>query len=508
MSIVIIGSGFSGIGMAIQLKKAGIHDFVILERGDEVGGAWRDNTYPGCACDVQSHVYSFSFEPNPAWARMFAPQPEILAYLKHCVDKYGVRPHIRFHQNVTRARFDEPSAEWIVETMSGDTYRARVLIAGTGALCNPSFPVLPGIERFAGRAFHSAEWDHSYPLEGKRVAVVGTGASAIQFVPQIAPRVGQLHLYQRTPPWILPKPDREIPAWEHEVYRRVPLAQKLVRGAIYSRLEGRVLAFAVRPKLMQAAGRLALAHIESQIESPELRRKVTPDYTMGCKRVLLSNDYYPSLALRHVDVVTDGIREVREHGVVTADGKYREADAIIYGTGFRVQEVVPRGMFFGRGGVDMADSWTQGPEAYKGTSVSGFPNLFMLLGPNTGLGHNSMVYMIESQVAYVLSAVQKMRAGGWSSVDVTRGAQTVYNRGLQAKLGKAVWQSGCKSWYLDANGKNTALWPGFTFRFRKQTARFDEDAYVVERGSVAARPEAVGAAAESRRTREEAREIA
>jgi cyclohexanone monooxygenase len=366
---------------------------------------------------------------------------------------------------------------------------------------------LLGIERFAGAAFHSAEWDHSVELEGKRVAVVGTGASSIQFVPQIAPRVRELHLYQRTPPWILPKPDREIPEWEHEVYRRVPLAQKLMRGAIYSKLEARVLAFAINPKLMQAAGRMAVAHIESQIASPELRRKVTPDYTMGCKRVLLSNDYYPALALPQVDVITHGIREVREHSIVADDGTEREVDAIIYGTGFKVQEVIARGMFFGRGGVDIADTWITGPEAYKGTSVSGFPNLFLILGPNTGLGHNSMVYMIESQAAYIMDALQRMRAEGWSTVDVKRAAQAEYNHGLQAKLGKAVWQTGCKSWYLDANGKNTALWPGFTFRFRKQTAEFDEANYVVERSAPGATLSDAAAPA-SKRTQEKIQEVA
>ena len=480
MSIVIIGSGFAGIGMAIQLKKAGIHDFVILERGNDLGGAWRDNTYPGCACDVQSHVYSFSFEPNPSWGRAFAPQPEILAYIRHCATKYGVLPHIRFGQNVKSARFDDAASEWTVETAT-ETLRARVVISGAGALCNPATPALPGIERFRGAAFHSAEWDHSVDLDGKRVAVIGTGASAIQFVPQIAPRVRELHLYQRTPPWIMPKPDREIGGWEHELYRRVPLTQKLMRGAIYSRLEGRVLAFAVHPGLMKAAGRMAKAHIDAQIASPELRRKVTPDYTMGCKRVLLSNDYYPSLALPQVDVITNGIREVREGSIVADDGTERPVDVIVYGTGFKVQEVVARGMFFGRGGVDVVDTWTAGPEAYKGTAIAGFPNLFMILGPNTGLGHNSMVYMIESQVAYIVDALQKMRKEGWATVDVKPQAQTEYNRGIQAELGKAVWQTGCKSWYLDENGKNTALWPGFTFRFRKQTAEFDSVSYVIER---------------------------
>jgi cation diffusion facilitator CzcD-associated flavoprotein CzcO len=504
MSIVIIGTGFSGLAMAIKLKSAGIQDFTLLERGNDVGGTWRDNTYPGCACDVQSHVYSFSFEPNPSWGRMFATQPEILAYLRKCADKYGIRSHIRFNENVTEARFDEAAAEWVVKTARGNIHRAKVLVSGAGALSNPAYPKLPGIERFQGKAFHSAEWDHSYELEGKRVAVIGTGASAIQFVPQVASKVAHLDLYQRTPPWVVPKPDRPISNLEKSVFRWLPAAQKLMRGALYSMLESRVLAFAVNPNIMKLGERLARSHIEKQIKDPELRRKVTPDYRLGCKRVLLSDDYYPALALPQVDVITDAVREVREHSIVTADGVERPVDAIIYGTGFRVQEFVPHGLFLGRGGQDLADTFAKGPEAYKGTAIAGFPNLFMLLGPNTGLGHNSVVYMVESQVTYVLDAIRRMRDDGIATLEVSRGAQAEYNKALQDKLGRAVWQSGCKSWYLDESGKNTALWPGFTFKFRHDTAHFDPEAYVVEReGTSSSLPSIENASRPSAETKRE-----
>lgn len=478
--VLIIGSGFAGLGMAIKLREAGIEDFQILERGSDVGGTWRDNHYPGCACDVQSHLYSFSFEPNPDWTRMFARQPEIRAYLEKCADKYDLRRHIVFGANVQTARYDDASASWTVTTADGRSFKAQVLVSGMGGLSNPAMPNIKGLEKFKGKAFHSAHWDHSYDLAGKKVAVIGTGASAIQFVPQLQKAAGRVDLYQRTAPWIMPKPDREIGQIERVLYRRFPALQNAYRTAIYWALESRVLGFAVNPKLMTLVQGIARSHIKKQIADPTLRAKVTPDYTIGCKRILISNDYYPALAQDNVEVITDSIAEVRANSIVDANGVERKVDAIIYGTGFKAQDPMPRGTVFGKGGVDLLDAWKDGPEAYLGLSVAGFPNFFMLVGPNTGLGHNSMVFMIESQVAYVMDALKTMKARQLRAVDVKPDAQVSFNKGIQGKLTKTVWTSGCKSWYVDANGKNTTLWPGFTFVYRGKTRRFKADQYQLE----------------------------
>jgi len=482
--ILIIGSGFAGLCMAIKLREQGIEDFQILERGDDVGGTWRDNHYPGCACDVQSHLYSFSFEPNPEWTRMFARQPEIKAYLEKCAAKYDLRRHIVFGANVQNARYDEATASWTVKTADGRSFSGRVLVSGMGGLSNPAMPNVKGLDSFKGKAFHSAHWDHSYDLTDKRVAVIGTGASAIQFVPQIQKAAKRVDLYQRTAPWIMPKPDREIGSRERRLYRALPALQNAYRTAIYWMLESRVLGFAVNPKLMTMVEGVARGHIKRHIKDPALRAKVTPDYTIGCKRILISNDYYPALAQANVDVITDDIVEVRANSVVDSAGNERAVDAIIYGTGFKAQDPMPRGTVFGTGGVDLLDAWKTGPEAYLGLSVAGFPNFFMLVGPNTGLGHNSMVFMIESQVAYVMDALKTMRKQKLRAVDVKPDAQVTFNKSIQGQLSKTVWTSGCKSWYVDANGKNTTLWPGFTFIYRGKTRRFPATAYRLERDTV------------------------
>ncbi|AXQ29999.1 NAD(P)/FAD-dependent oxidoreductase [Solimonas sp. K1W22B-7] len=473
LSVLIVGTGFAGLGMGIKLKEAGIDSFTILERADDVGGTWRDNSYPGCACDVQSHLYSFSFEPNPNWTRMFAPQPEIKAYLRHCAQKYELMPHIHYNAEVVRAEYDEKAAIWNVTTRAGETYGANVLVSGMGGLSTPAYPTIKGLEKFKGKTFHSANWDHAYELEGKRVAVIGTGASAIQFVPQIAKKVARLDLYQRTPTWILPKPDREITAAERLLFRRFPAAQQAFRNSIYWMLESRVLGFVINPRVMKLVERQARSHIRRQVADPALRAKLTPDYTIGCKRILISDDFYPAVSRANVEVIDSGIQEVKANSVVDASGVERAVDAIILGTGFKAQDPMPRGAIFGRDGQDILDAWKDGPEAYKGSTVAGFPNFYMLVGPNTGLGHSSMVYMIESQVQYVLDAVKTMRREGLRSLEVRPEVQARYNAGLQQKLGKAVWQSGCKSWYVNEAGKNTTLWPSFTFKFREETRRID-----------------------------------
>lgn len=481
--VVIIGAGFAGLCMAIQLAKSGVRSFTVLERGGDLGGTWRENRYPGCACDVQSPLYSYSFEPNAGWSRMFAERAEIHDYLRHCAHKYELLSHVRFNENVVCSRFDETRRQWVLQTERGQKYRAGVVVAAMGALSNPSYPRIQGAYQFQGEHFHSAEWNGSYDLTGKRVAVIGTGASAIQFVPQIAPAVARLDLYQRTAPWVMPKPDRAIGKIEKALYRALPFLQKLVRWAIYCQLESRVLAFAGHPKLMRLAAYQARRYIRREISDPELREKVTPNYVLGCKRVLISNDYYAALSRANVHVITHDIREIRPHSVVDATGEEREVDAIIYGTGFKVQELVPRGAFFGRGARDLADAWSAGPEAYKGTCISGFPNLFFLLGPNTGLGHSSMIFMIESQVRYVLDALRQMKEQGWSAVEVEPTVQAEFNRGLQERSESAVWSSGCTSWYLAESGRNTAIWPDFTFRFRRATRTFDAAAYRIEQAA-------------------------
>ena len=485
--IVIVGSGFGGIGLGIRLKQAGIHDFTILERAERVGGTWRDNTYPGVACDVPSHVYSFSFEPNPDWSRFYAPQAEILAYLERCADKYAVRAHIRFGTAATSATFDERTGLWTVKTSRGHAIEARVVVSGSGhALSKPVYPELAGRDTFQGKAMHSARWDHDFDLEGKTVAVIGTGASAVQIVPTIAPKVGRLHVFQRTAAWVTPKMDRPLSEREHRVFRRMPSVQKLERGIIYWVMESMAVGYVVDPRLNALREHFATRFLERSVRDPALRAKLTPTFRMGCKRVLFSNDYLPALQRENAELVCEPITEIRPHGVVTNDGRERPVDAIIYATGFETSEVKPPFPIVGRGGRDLADAWKSGIEAYQGTTIAGFPNLFLILGPNLGLGHSSMIFMMEAQFAYVLDAIQKMRARKLKFVDVKKDVQATYNRWLQARLARTVWNTGgCDSWYLTRGGKNTTAWPGFTFEYRLRMRRFDEESYDVvaeERG--------------------------
>jgi cation diffusion facilitator CzcD-associated flavoprotein CzcO len=478
LSVAIVGSGFSGIGLAIRLKQEGIEDFAVLERGDGVGGTWHFNTYPGCACDVPSHLYSFSFAPNPDWSRTYSRQPEIRAYLHRVVEDFGVAPKIRLNSEVTSARWDEDAQRWELETSRGPL-RARVLVSATGPLVEPKIPPFPGLERFAGPAFHSARWDHSVDLRGKRVAAVGTGASAIQFVPAIAPDVAQLHVFQRTPPWVMPHSSRPITRVEQRLYKALPFTQRLVRGGIYTARELLVLGFVKQPRIMKGIEKIAERHRRSAIADPALLEKVKPDYTIGCKRILPSNEWYPALARDNVELIAgDPIAEVRERSIVTESGEEREVDAIVFGTGFHVVDMPVAKMVHGRDGHALEDVWDGSPNAHLGTAVAGFPNLFILLGPNTGLGHSSMVYMIESQIAYVMDALRELRRNGHRTVEVRREVQERFNRDVQARMKGTVWSTGCKSWYLDEKGNNPTLWPDWTWRFRQRTAKFDPAEYV------------------------------
>jgi cation diffusion facilitator CzcD-associated flavoprotein CzcO len=487
---VIVGAGFSGMGMAIRLKQQGRDDFVVLERADEVGGTWWYNTYPGCACDVPSHLYSYSYAPNPEWSETYSRQPEIRDYLSRCADRFGLRPHLRLGTEATGAEWDEDERVWRVETSAG-TVTGRILIAGMGPLHAPKVPRLPGLERFEGTTFHSAQWNHDYDLTGKRVASIGTGASAIQYVPEIQPQVERLHVFQRTAPWVMPHSTRPITAVERRLYKRFPVLQRLMRGAIYGARELLVLGFAKRPRLMGLLEKLARKHMESQISDPELRAKVTPDYTIGCKRILPSNHWYRTLAQDNVELVTDGIREVRANSIVGEDGVEREVDAIIFGTGFHVTDMPVAQQVRGRDGKLLDDHWHGSPQAHLGCTVPGFPNFFLLLGPNTGLGHSSMVYMIESQVAYVLDALRVMDERRAETFEVSAEVAERFNAELQEELGGTVWNTGCSSWYLDDTGRNATLWPDWTFRFRQRTARFEPAHHRLE----APRPERAPAAA-------------
>jgi cation diffusion facilitator CzcD-associated flavoprotein CzcO len=476
--VVVVGTGFSGIGMAVRLLRDGERDFVLLERAGEVGGTWRDNTYPGCRCDVPSHLYSFSFAPNPKWSSTFSPQPEILDYLRDVARRFGVMPHVRFHTELRSADWDEAAGHWRLETSQGPM-TADVLVSGQGPLSEPRLPDVPGLDSFDGTTFHSAEWDHDHDLAGERVAVVGTGASAIQFVPAIQPQVEKLHLFQRTPPWVAPHPNRRLTQAERTLYSRLPLAQLAMRAGIYWARESFVLQFRHR-RVRRLATKIALRQLRRQVPDPELRAKLTPSYEIGCKRILPTNDWYPTLAKPNVEVLTEALAEVRPHSVVGSDGTEREVDTIVFGTGFHVTDIPIADLVRGREGRTLAEVWGGSPEAYKGAAVAGFPNLFLLVGPNTGLGHNSIVFMIESQVDYVGDALATMRSRGARRVEVHPQAQAAYNAEVQELTEGTVWVTGgCASYYIDRNGRNSSLWPTFTWPFRRRTREFDESAYAL-----------------------------
>jgi cation diffusion facilitator CzcD-associated flavoprotein CzcO len=478
VNVLIIGSGFAGLGAAIRLMKDGRDDFLVIERGSEVGGTWRDNTYPGAACDVPSHLYSYSFELNPRWSRSFSPQAEIQDYLRAVAAKYNVGSKHLFDTEVTLARWDDRSSRWLVDTTSGN-FSSDVLVGAVGALCEPSLPDIKGIETFRGELFHSARWNHDADLKGKRVALIGTGASAIQIGPAIVDDVAHLDVYQRTAPWVMPRHDRAYPKVESLAYQHVPLLQRAAREAIYWGREAFVLGFAFEPRILQLAQKAARNNIHKAIKDPALQAAVTPDWQIGCKRILISNTWYPMLAQDNVDLVTDGIAEIRGNAIVSTDGTVREVDAIVVATGFHVTDSPTYQRIIGKDGRSLAQVWDeQGQQAYKGAAVAGFPNMLFVVGPNTGLGHSSMVYMIESHLNYLSSALTTMQRQNLETFEVTEAAQREFNENLQAHMGRTIWKTGgCASWYLDKHGNNTTLWPGFTFVFRQQTRRFDVAAY-------------------------------
>jgi cation diffusion facilitator CzcD-associated flavoprotein CzcO len=476
--VAIAGSGFGGLGTAIRLKQSGIDDFLVLERSSDVGGVWRDNTYPGCACDVESHLYSLSFARNPEWTRSFSPASEIHAYLRACAERFGILPHLRFDHEIRNATWDVDAQRWRVETSQG-LITADFFVAAVGGLSDPSIPSLPGLDTFAGKTFHSARWDHGHDLAGKRVAVIGTGASAIQFVPAIQPKVDALKVFQRTAPWIVPRRDRPLGERERSVLRRSNAAQWMKRAGIYALRELMAVAF-FDTRAAKLAQRVAMKHLERSVRDPVLRAKLTPSYTMGCKRILLSDDYLPAVSRPNVDVVTDTIAEIRPEGVLTKDGTLHEVDTIIFGTGFHVQEYPFAERIRGTRGETLAETWKERMTAHLGTTVAGYPNLFLVQGPNTGLGHTSVITMIESQIEHIVNAVRYAASHELATIEPRVSAQEAFVRGVDAKMKGTVWTSGgCASWYLDARGRNSTLWPGFTFTFKRRVEPFDPSEYVV-----------------------------
>jgi cation diffusion facilitator CzcD-associated flavoprotein CzcO len=477
--VVIVGAGFAGVGLGIKLKEAGLHDFIILEKSDQIGGVWRQNRYPGAECDVPSHLYSFSFELRHDWPRQYASQADILDYLVHCVQKYGLEPHIRLAAEVTEARWDEPACHWIVATSDGCLFRARSLVTATGQLSRPLRPQLPGLAAFSGMVFHSAEWRDDYDLRGKRVAVIGTGASAIQFVPVIAPLASKLYVFQRSPAYVLPKRNKPYSQWQISLFRHVPGALQLNRLLIFLRHELRVLAFIRFPKWLRMMRPAFLRYLRRQVTDADLRSRLTPDYQMGCKRILLSNDFYPAMDRPNVELVTAGISELRPDTIIATDATERKVDCIIFGTGFAATDFLAPMRITGLGKRSLHQCWANGAEAHLGMTVTGFPNFFMLYGPNTNLAHNSIIYMIESQVHYVTACLMRLCRDQIRVLEIKKEIQDQFNSQIQRRLERTVWAKGCTTWYLTAGGKNTANWPGSTFEFRLRTRAPKWDQYIV-----------------------------
>ena len=470
--VAIIGAGAAGLCAAIELQRRGVEDFTIFEQSDGVGGTWRHNTYPGAACDVPSHLYSFLFAPKRDWTRRFPEQPEILGYFEEIVDRFDLRTRLRLGTEVSAAVFDDASATWTLTLGDGERVEADIVISGLGQLNRPHVPALPGLESFTGTTFHSAQWRHDHDVAGRSVAVVGTGASAIQFVPPVADQAAHLAIFQRSANWIIPKPDRPIEGWRKRALRDVAFVERLLRWSIYWRLE-------LNYRLMvqgSLVGRLirwrAVPELEKLVSARLPREALVPDYEPGCKRILLSNDWYPTILRPHVDVVLSPIERVIPDGIVTADGEHHRVDTIIFGTGFRSTEFLAPMTVTGRGGKDLNQAWADGAEAFLGVAVSGFPNFFMLYGPNTNLGHNSIIFMIESQARFIGNAIEHMIAHDLDWIDVRPDVMERFNEALQERAGQTVWATNCSSWYKNESGRITNNWPNSSFGYWRRMRRF------------------------------------
>lgn len=478
---LVVGAGFSGLGTAIRLRQARIEDFVVLERGDAVGGTWRDNTYPGAACDVPSLVYSFSFAPNPDWGRTFSRGEEIQAYLESLVDRFDLAAKIRLKQNVDELSFDERAGTWTAHTAAGDTFRARSVVVAPGPLANASLPAIRGIDTYEGHKIHSARWDRDYDLAGKRVAIIGTGSSAVQIVPRVVEQAERVKVFQRTPGWVLPRPDVAIPGWNKALFRTVPATQSLARGGLYWGMEALALAVVWDTPLTSALVTAARAYLRSQVRDSWMRRQLTPQYRPGCKRILLSSEYLAALQAPNCELITWPIATLSPTGIRTSDGLEHQVDCIVFATGFDVSH---RSGFpfpvFGTDGTTLSEAWSPVPHAYKSVNMAGFPNLFLTFGPNSGPGHNSALVYVEAQIDYAVRAIKRILRDDLRIFEVKADVQHRYNQDIQRRLQRTTWNSGCSSWYLTEDGHNATMYPGFATQFQRQMRRFDPATYTIE----------------------------
>lgn len=479
LQAIIIGSGFGGLGMAISLKQAGYKKIAILEKAGHLGGCWRDNTYPGCECDIPSHLYSYSFEPKHDWSQKFPPQPEILDYIDHCANKYGINPLIQYNTEVKGARYLENEGLWQVTTKDGRVLNSHILISAVGQLSRPNTPNIKGQDAFQGKQFHSAQWDHNYDLTGKKVAVVGTGASAIQFIPEIAKQAAAVTVFQRSAAYVVKKPNRRYPKWEQRLYKTAPILQEMNRQWIYWTNELRLISLRNPERLDKMAKKHFLKLLKDQISDKELRKRLTPNYVLGCKRALMSNDYYPTFLKPHVKLVNDGVSHMTKTGISDDQGNHHKVDAIIYGTGFKATEFLSPMEIHGVDGQELNQAWKEGAEAYLGITVNGFPNLFMLYGPNTNLGHSSIIFMLEKQIKYITKCAQYIVDHDVKSFNVKASVQNKYNQFLADLLKDTIWTLSCHSWYKNEFGKITNNWPTYTFIYEKMTKIPDWQDYKV-----------------------------
>ncbi|HEX6858853.1 MAG TPA: NAD(P)/FAD-dependent oxidoreductase [Caulobacteraceae bacterium] len=479
LDAIVIGAGFGGLAAAIKLRQAGFRNLLVLEKADRLGGTWRDNTYPGAACDVPSRLYSYSFALNPRWSRAYSGQAEIRQYMEDCADRFGVREHLRFNTEVERADWDEAAGLWRVSIKGGGVVSAPVLVSALGQLNRPHFAGIPGREKFKGDSWHSARWNHDVDLTGKTVACIGSGASAIQYIPEVAKTAGKVLIFQRTPNYIVPRLDKPTPPWLQRLYAAVPLVDRLFRHVIWQLMDWRFRAFKRGTKSAENFRKLALGYLEKEIPDPELRAKLTPNYPIGCKRILISDDYYAALRRDNVELITEAVAEITPDGVKTADGREHAADVLVYGTGFDTTHFLAPLEIHGVGGRTLTEAWKDGAEAYLGVTVSGFPNLFMLYGPNTNLGHNSIIVMIEAQADYIVKMMRELRRRRARAVDVKPAAFSDFNVRLQKDLESTAWAGECSSWYKTASGKITNNWSDDTATYRKRTAapNFDDYAF-------------------------------
>jgi cation diffusion facilitator CzcD-associated flavoprotein CzcO len=475
--VLIIGAGFTGLGTAIRLRQAGIHNIIILERSNEVGGTWRDNQYPGAACDIPSNLYSYSFVQNPDWSRSFSGSQEILNYIHGIVEKFDLKPLIRFGQDVRSLTFDEKKGEWYAGTVGGKTFTGRALVMSSGPLANASLPNIAGLEQYQGHKIHSARWDHDYDFTGKRVAVIGTGASAVQIIPELVKQAEQVKVFQRTPGWVMPRPNFASPEWQKTLFRQLPATQTALRQTLFWGHEVMALGLIWNTPLTRLLEQISKAHLWHQVKDPWLRRQLTPNFTIGCKRVLVSSDYYPALQQDNCELITWPIATLSKNGIRTAEGIEHQVDCIVFATGYEVYNNRTPFPVFGLNGRELGTEWTQGAQAYKSVSVAGYPNLFMTPGPNSGPGHNSFLVYMEAEIDYTVRGIQTLLNENLKVLDVTEEAQTRFNRGIQKRLAKTNWNSGCKSWYLTEDGFNATMFPGFATQFANQLKQLERDHY-------------------------------